>query len=531
MAYNENIEKEACERHHDARLHKAQFRPDFEDAYYFCAPTRHRQMGGQSGRSATRPHDQFELMTSVAMEANEDFATMTIGTFFPKSDKWAKAQVSAALPAGLTEEEVADLEKRIEADDEVIFDAINASTLRLEMAKTFTPDVGIGTVALHIDPGPLNTIRVLGVPLTELDLNIGPDGQVDDRFWTRKTTARRLYGLVPELREAKGKKADDWRKKIADKPKGDCCVKWGWWRDWSKTEETWVWVVMIDEDLIDSGTVTGEGSCPLLVGRFGASPEWAYGQGPTLKSLPEFRSADELSALLIENIDNTIKPPMSWPSDSFINVETGVEAGRFYAIEPGQEDAVKSIYDVHSLEPGHFQLEQFERRIKRLHYIDKPEQRADTPPTATQWMSEMELGQRRFGVPGEVFWYEMPRQIYLRFRQILAKRGTIKPLQVKGQNIIISAVNPAQRAQDMQEVANGSRFVEIAGAAWPEEFKAAVDGTKSMANLREKMGVEKVIEMRDPAEVKAAVEQISKLMGGAVPGIEQSPGLLNGAPA
>jgi hypothetical protein len=523
---DESMKKEAAERWADAKEHKALFRADLEEAYYFVSPTRRRQMEGAD--SATRPSDKFELMTSLGIEVNEDFGTLVVSTFFPKSEKWVAMEVSAALPS-MEAGDLKTINDTIEADEDIVFDAINASNLRTEIAKTFTPDVGIGTVGLHIDPRPRGGVRVLGVPLNELFIVVGPDGSVDDRFWERATTARRLYGLVPALKTAKGKDAEKWRKKLKDSPRTACTVKWGWWRDWTQDDETWVWVVMIDGDVIDDGRIKGEGSCPLIVGRFGASPEWAYGNGPTLKCLPEFRTADELSALLIENVDHTVKPPMTWPNDSFMNVETGVESGKFYAVGADEAKDVRPIYDVNSLDPGYFELERTERRIKRIHFVDKPEQRGDTPPTLGQWMSEMELGQRRFGVPGDVFWHEMPRAIFLRFRHILEKRGVITPIMAGNQNVMLSAVNPAQRAQDMQEVANAGRFMEIGGQAFPEEFKVSVDGTKTLANMRKKMGVEKIIEMRNVEDVKAAVAQISQLTGGAAPGVTPSPGLLNGA--
>ena len=74
--------------------------------------------------------------------------------------------------------------------------------------------------------------------------------------------------------------------------------------------------------------------------------------------------------------------------------------------------------------------------------------------------------------------------------------------------------NPAQRAAEQQDVAQASRFVSIAAQAWPEEFKIAVDGTKSIMKFRSKMGVEDLIELRNQADVQNAIQQISQLQGG-----------------
>ena len=60
---------------------------------------------------------------------------------------------------------------------------------------------------------------------------------------------------------------------------------------------------------------------------------------------------------------------------------------------------------------------------------------------------------------------------------------------------------------------------------FPEEFKVRVDGGETMKNLKDKARADLLV-FRKPADVQAAVEQMSKLMGDRpVPGpTNQVPG-------
>lgn len=524
--YSKEATAEAKRRFDDCRQQKEPIRAYLEEAYWFTAPQRRRQQTTESA-SSTRQSPGDECDIELPVEMASDFATLVIHSFMSQNERWARRKLRLA---GIKAEgdQIMNAADALDKSDSLIFDEIKASNFYEEIGKGFVPDIGLGTVGLHIDIGKLGGPPVCrAVPIREIEINIGPDGSVDDRFIVRRTRYNRLAAVLPGV---------ELPEKITAKMKAsnnaECIVKWGWWRLWGRRDaETWQSAIMVDDCLVEMGSVSGPGSCPFIVGRFGAAPEDAFGWGPTLQCLPGLRYLDELRAQQIRGIDLTVAPPMRIPDNGFAEGAEfdGFEPGGVYPMRPGSGDDIGAIFDKPDLDPAFFDEERCERRMKRMHFIDKPEQRGDTPPTLGQWMSEIELGQRRFGVPGTVFWREFVGPCFQRFVRIMEDKGQIKRPELGGKSVAVDAVNPAARAQDMQEVSNAARFIEIGANGFPEEFKFGVDGTKTLDNLRRKLGADKIVEMRDPAEVEQAVAQISQLTGGQAGGVDQASGAVNPA--
>src|SRR5690606_34319799 len=140
-------------------------------------------------------------------------------------------------------------------------------------------------------------------------------------------------------------------------------------------------------------------SCPLVVGRFNVDPTFAFGNGPMLEVLPELRSLDEATALTLERFDLAAHPPWGYPDDGVVNFEGGIYPGMGYPMARGSgEDFVKLFFEG-DVDMTFLVEADLEKRVKRAHYADRPEQKGDTPPTATQWLDEVALSQKRLSVP------------------------------------------------------------------------------------------------------------------------------------
>jgi hypothetical protein len=286
-----------------------------------------------------------------------------------------------------------------------------------------------------------------------------------------------------------------------------------------RDDEVWQHVVMIKNLVVHKVEIVGEGSCPFIVGRFNPSADWAYADGPLLQGLPDLRQIDELEGQKVSHVELSLTPPLVYPDDSFTAVEQGIEPGAAYPIRSGTEGAVKAMYQPGPADAGIYEMNDKISRLRRLFFVDFPDQQGKTPPTATQWLDEMQLAQRRIGTPGMSFFQEVPAKIFLRFKYLLEKDGSIEPIQVSGKRISLQPFNPTQRAAEQQEVAMAVHTIQICGQAFPEEFKVKVDGGKTIENFVKIMRTDKIIEFRDPNQVQTAVDQIAKLVGGKqVPG-------------
>lgn len=501
---DERLQQEANDRLIECRRMKIQFELDFRESYFFSAPHRARNVLSTVPTSEVKPKDFAQLNQGFAFELTEDFTTVMMNTFLPESERWAKRAAGMHVPAGQV-----DAVNRIAAiGDAAIFKAIAGSNFYPECGMGFTPDLALGTIAMWIDRNQAGRpINCQAIPIRELEIHTGPFGGVDDRFvsrWTRNYHIRALTKGIA-LPESLAREIDN-------SPRARTNISWGFWRDWEEeNDEAWNYVVLVKNQLIDSKKIRGRGCCPLIVARFSPAPEWAWGVGPMIKALPDLRVDDALAEAKIKNLELGLRPPIAWPDDSWTNIEEGIECDMAYPVRPGSEGAIKPIYTPNPPDAAVYDRNDLEQRLRRLFFLDWPKQTGDTPPTATQWLDEMTLAQRRIGTPGRIFWSEFAGGVFTRFQYILEKEGVIQPIKVDGKAASLEPFNPAQRAVEQQDVAEFTRFVQIGGATAPQEFPMWTDGKKTLLNLQKKLPGGGIWAIRSPQEVQAAIANIQKL--------------------
>jgi head-to-tail connecting protein len=519
----DTLQQQSISRLAAARIWKNYIELDVKECYFFTFPDRQRQISSMTAPSQARMLDAPELNTDDPFIITEDFCTEIVNAFMPEALPWCERGKG-------TDVAQADWDKvkdQVKADDEAIFEAMKATNLYPELPKAFNPDLAIGTAALWIDrpAGTMNAPVVSAVPFRELEIDLGPYGEIDYRAAVRFVRNHAIRELLGE--EVWAKVPKELVNKQERMPSDRTQIVWAFWRDWQeKHDVVWQHTIMIGSTMVHDQRFEGEGSCPLLPMRFGATADWPHGLGPTRKSLPTYRQIDELDAMRIENAALSIKPPITYPDDSFAAVEQGVEEGMAYPVRPGSAADVKAIYTPPPPEVANFQYEEKLKKVRKLHFVDYPEQSGDTPPTLGQWLDEMARAQRRVGMPGLSFWREGPLQVFLRFKHLLEVAGKIMPLKVDGRTVATLPRNPAQAAAEQQEVGMAIKASQYLAATFPEEWKMYVDGQATMKAVLAKMRVS-LIKMRDPAQVQEAVKQMSQLVG-ARP--QQLGGLSQGTP-
>jgi len=226
--------------------------------------------------------------------------------------------------------------------------------------------------------------------------------------------------------------------------------------------------------------------------------------------MPALRVIDCIAQATQDRIDIAIAPPFGYPDDGTMNFDGGLRAGMAYPMRPNSGD-IQELYFKGDPNLGYYTLADLERAVKRKHFADYPEQPGKTPPTATQWLDEMIKSQRRIGTPGQKFWRELPVEVFLRYRYILAARGVIQPLSVDGRMVAIRPYNPAAKAQEQQEVQVATRVLDIAKGYFPMTSQAAIDEMATIKNIQEKLG-DKIVVLRDPEEVKEMIESMMEQM-------------------
>lgn len=514
-----DLEAEGQARLKDSRAWKHIWEPEVRECMFFAAPHRQRMVSSNTSQAQRPIKDEGELNTDLAMELCGDFATEVINTFMPREQDWCERGPGE----GVADDAFDAVKDQVKAGDKMAFRALRASNFYPAVAMAFDPELSIGTVALWSErPHPSKPINWTAIPLRELEINRGPNGDVDDRFRVRQvrnTHVRELLGA-----EIYAKIPDKAKKIIENKKSDKTDLTWGFWRLWDDvSDECWQHVVYYKTELIHEARLKGCGCCPVTVMRWNPNMDWPFGHGPLMQGRPSLRQIDELEIMRMVHTDIAARPPLGFPDDSFANIESGLEPGMAVPVRPGSEGAIKALYEAPPSDPTRYAYEEKERRLRRMFFVDFPQQSGDTPPTAAQWLDELARAQRRIGRPGLCFWSEGPAQVFQRTIYLLEKGGAIPPIQANGRAIALVPLNPTQRAAEQQEIAMAVQGMQIAAQFLPEEFKMWVDGKMTMEALFDKMRINGLVKMRSKGAVQTAINQISQLAGGAQPGAQGVP--------
>lgn len=505
------LESEANDRLKECRLKKSVRLVDYKECYFFAAPDRQREISSESQTSTTPMLDSPELNTDLAMLLCADFTTEIVNTYLPEAQDWCERKAGEFV----SQEAFDAVADEVKAADKKIFEAIKASNFYAEIAKAINPDLAIAGAGLVIRRRAAHLpIEVLAVPMRELEINLGPNGEIDDRFIVRFTRNCYVETLIGP--EAWANVDADTKAVLAGKPADRTEVRWGYWRKWQDIgDEVWQHVVMIKEKLVYDVDIKGEGSCELIVMRFNPSADWAWAIGPMIQGLPTLRQVDEWERQIPEAVERAVNPAITYPDDSYTQVEQGIEPGMAYPVTRGSKADVGRMFDQGTIEPELVDLERKEHRLRKLFYVDHPEQTGDTPPTLGQWLDELARMQRRIGTAGYSFWREGPMRIFLRFKYLLEKAGTIKGLEDKsGRAVSTQPYNPTQRAAEQQEIATAAQAAQLLAGMFPEEWRLWINGKTTMEAFIKKMRAGGLLLMRDQKEVEQALGQIERLIVG-----------------
>lgn len=505
---SKDVTEDALSRLKDARSQKSDAEKDLQEAYFFTRPRLCWDVKSTVKKPPRRDEEREDLATGIGSEVSEDFATEAIAAFFPQGTEWVEATLDESELGDLEAFEVEDLKKQAETRNNIIFSAIRASNFEAALGPSLDPHLAVGTVAWWVDK-PFNTkpTSVQHVPPRELEFNVEADGSVGDRFRVRWVKGSKLKSVIPDV-----DLPEKIEKKVRDEKNCAIEVVWCFWRDWSDPEnDIWKHVLLVDKIAVHEAVLEGDGCLPLIIARMSPDSEYAWGFGPSIKALQEYRVLDVITAATQDRVDIAINPPMTYPDDGVMDFEGGIEAGKAYPARPGSGRDVAPLYFEGNPDLGFYTASDLERRIRRKHFADYPEQKGDTPPTATQWVDEMVKAQRRIGTPGKTFWREGPYAVYRRFEWLLEKDGKIEAIEINGQKLTLIPNNPATQAADNQKVQIGMQVLGLAKSYFPETSAAAIDERATIDNFK-KLTKDQVVVLRDEAQTR---ELLGNVLGAA----------------
>lgn len=485
-----------------ARTEKQQFNQDFREAYSYVMPFRIKP-NATGSITETRPDDATDNFSSLGEEVCTDFASDMADTFIPEHAKWAGVEVSEAVPA----EFEGEAKEAAEKDTKATFASISASNFH-EVGKQAFKDLAVSTVGLSIqDPGAGEPARCQVIPIGELLILRDGCGNIGTRFWERNLIASEIYELFPNLNKPR-EVAAAYEK---NDPNKKFCVLQGCYRDYStRAEHAWIQFTQIAEEVLEGKRMVGIGSANILVARWDPDPNFAWGIGPAIKSLADFRELDEVSYLKLKGTARQVDPSVAYDDDQVINLEGGLPNG--VAIPRMKGSTIDVIESRHGMDAAIYAKEEIEARIRRNFYQDGPVQKGKTPPTYGQWADEVLQKQRRLGTPAAPLWQEFLAEAYMRFRWLLVQRKELEEkVKVGGKYFPIKPINPLKRAAQQEEAVACERVLTTYANLFGAELLPSIVNIGKTAHNIKNLSHADGIELNTADAINEALKQQQQL--------------------
>jgi hypothetical protein len=491
-----------------ARQDKARHATWIDETLRLALPT-YRRCNERSDTSLRieEQDDQFDNELEIVAE---DFASDMISTFTPRHERWVMFEPADDLSEGQKRE----IAPQLAAIGDAVFAEIERSNY-WDAAQECFAYWGVSAMAVALsDMGPLNPLHFQPIEIPDLLMERGPDGSVTGKWREMKLTQAEqnmLWGasMGKEFPAFSGV-GKDKKQRIVE----------GCDRDWSTPGvERWSYRIFVDDKERVNLTYEGAGSCPIITCRFRQQADSAWGPGPFKKATPRARVLDELAYLNLKGLGRTIDPAFSYEEDGLANFDGGMEPGKGFARAPGSKSPEAFLPDVR-FDASFFAADEMRKGIKRACYQDRPEQPGDTPPTLGQWMDEKAWNTRRKELPRDRCVREWVLPIIERVAWILAKRGVLPEVKLKGGRVVnCRPISPLSKAKDLEDMNLTGQVLSMAASiGGAMQVGVPVDAKATMENLIA-TAKERHIVMKSDEQIMA--EQAAQMMaqGGGMPDV------------
>jgi len=486
--------KEMNRRVDRARADRQRHQSRIADCYKYAMPWRHKFYQTPASFNTVELDEIFDELSAVVLE---DFSADMLNTFTPRKNNWLSEQPVEYLDTAAQRMIAEPLKRRVT----VIFSEMARSNLYQALQEAYM-DLGPGTMAMLImDIDATKPIHCEAIPATELLITRGSYGYVDGVFRDRSYRREEIELLwrdadLQALSNAQGNKETEFE--VID----------GCWRDWSdRGNETYRYAVQTQGKIIYEKTWYGAGACPFIVARWSRDSTTAWGVGPTYRVLPAIKSRNHVRYLALKNYDRHVDPVTSYEDDGVINVDNGVEPGKWLPRLQGSQ-APEVIESKARFDVQVFEMDELAQTIRRAHYQDRPEQIGKTPPSATQWADEAAERARRMGTPATNLVEEWQYGIYRRFAYLLDQRGVLPKVTLDQRVVALQPISPLLRAQEQEEVIRLDRFTELIAARFgPQIAMVVVDIIKYAHRLAQLLGVDPDL-LRDENDIADAIQKL-----------------------
>jgi Bacteriophage head to tail connecting protein len=464
-------------RYQRAKNRRLRWESLWRDCYTYVLPQRGAGFGAEFAPGRNHAERTFD---GTASDAVDQLAASLLAELTPPWSQWfglVPGRQVGVLERGALAESLDQVSLTIQAH-------LDRSNFAAEIHQAFLDLVTVGSATLLFEEAPigdLSAFRLTAVPMAEMWLEAGSDGQISGHFRQSSLPLDALCARFPDaelprklLNESRGNKEQCLPVIEAVLPAGP----------------RFHYVAMLHRD-------TGQ---PVLLtsGRFESSPfisfRWlkgageVYGRSPVMTVLPDIKTVNKVVELVLKNA--SISVTGIWQAD-----DDGVLNPANIQLVPGSiiPKAVGSAGLTPLQAPGRFDVsslmqDELRGRIRHALLVDRLGAIGSRKMTATEVLERSAEMTRLLGATYGRLQAELLTPLLSRAIAILRRRGEIPDLALDGRLVDLQYKSPLARLQAQQDVQSTLLWLETT-AKMGAEAVAAVDLSATARWLGDRLGV------------------------------------------
>lgn len=421
---------------------KELWRSTYSDAYRYAMPARetfHWHTEGQVRNNV--------LYDSTLQEATYTAANTMCALLFPGWTRWAELTPGGDIDKNKLAEDP-EILAGLRNDTEIFFDYLNHSNFA-QVANEMALDLMVGTGAMDFDEGDdQNPFVFSAVPLSAIEIEEGPNGEVETTFMLRKPLGRNLLRMYDGLEEID--LPDTLAEKIRLKP--DDAVEVVQSEVYDPGTKRYYGIVTACETKAHIWRYDYGKSCPKIVARATKTAGEIYGRGRVLLALSDARTLDKMQEFVLRHSAMQVAPPLTGVSDGVLNPYTAVLAPGTVLPVASNDNGNPSlrVLDV----GGNFAITEalmsdLRQRVRRTMLGPEPTEGAVRSATEVSvndrnrlWAMNGEMGRIQA---------EWLAKVVRRGVHILQQRGLISKYKVDGRQVNVKYTSPFAQTQGAQD--------------------------------------------------------------------------------
>jgi hypothetical protein len=509
-------------RGNSADQEKQNWVSQYRDAYEFALPMRNLYSTFQPGADKMN-----RVFNSTQIISTQKFASRLQSNLTPPNNEWLDF-----LPGTNILDQDKDEARRILKEAQKKFFAILGNSNFDTVITEYYLDLAVGTAAMLVMEGDDdNPVIFTAVPNAQLSLDEGPLSSVDGVFRQHTIAARNIETTWNDL-TPQGKTKIAQLIAEANKLKKDSKVNILEATYFDFKEKVFYYQVILkgtqDNSNISQPTQvqnldTG-GSTLLVERRLDESPwvitRWikvageVFGRGPLLFALPDIKTLNKTTELMLQNASMAISGLWGVSNDSIANLDmVELSAGTFLPLDRIED--IKRLDIPGDLNVGEAVAEKLENNIRAALFdraLPDPTGAVRSPTEIIQRVRELA---QDIGAPFSRIYAELLKPLATRVTNIMVKRGLLEfPLKFNGRAVKVVPTSPLAREQNINDLDSAVQWLQIIQSLGPEVLLGSVKVEDFAQWSAEKLGVDPNL-ARDEAERANLQEQVAQLLAAA----------------